>query len=132
MLKPKAGESDPLWIAPASIDGIRGRIGLTLCPGKKQAASLTGPWDHDLDTDLSVIPSFGAAAPEAPSTAARMAAPTTQPPRDLLPRAVTSDKWRVTSDEKKAKSERGKAAAVYARDRRGRPHSPASLIDSFR
>lgn len=62
MLKPKTSESDPLRIAPVSLDGFRGRIGLTFCPGKKQGFSLTGPWDRDLDADLEAIQSFGAAA----------------------------------------------------------------------
>jgi ADP-ribosyl-[dinitrogen reductase] hydrolase len=62
MLKPKTSESDPLEINPVSIDSVRGRIGLTFCPGKKQGSSLPGSWDRDLDTDLKTIKSFGAAA----------------------------------------------------------------------
>src|SRR5690242_4071353 len=62
MLKPKTSESDPLKVAPVSIQGARGRIGLTFCPGKKQSNGISGPWDRDLDADLKVIQSFGAAA----------------------------------------------------------------------
>jgi len=58
----KTSESDPLRINPVSMEGVRGRIGLTFCPGKKQMDSTTGPWDRDLDADLKVIQSFGAAA----------------------------------------------------------------------
>jgi len=61
ILKPKTSESDPLRIAPVSIDGVSGRIGLTLCPGKKQG-SKSGSWARDLDADLKVIQSFGAVA----------------------------------------------------------------------
>jgi ADP-ribosylglycohydrolase/protein-tyrosine phosphatase len=57
----KTSGSDPLRIDPVSVDGVRGRIGLTFCPGKKQMDSTTGPWDRDLDADLRVIQSFGAA-----------------------------------------------------------------------
>jgi ADP-ribosyl-[dinitrogen reductase] hydrolase len=62
MLMPRTSESDPLRIDPVSLDGVRGLIGLIFCPGKKQEISLTGPWDRDLDADLKVIQSFGAAA----------------------------------------------------------------------
>jgi ADP-ribosylglycohydrolase/protein-tyrosine phosphatase len=58
----KTSESGPLRIDPVPMDGVRGRIGLTFCPGKKQMDSTTGPWDRDLDADLKVIQSFGAAA----------------------------------------------------------------------
>jgi ADP-ribosylglycohydrolase/protein-tyrosine phosphatase len=62
MLKPKTSGSDPLRIDQVSLDGARGRIGLTFCPGKKQEFSQTGPWDRDLNADLKAIQSFGAAA----------------------------------------------------------------------
>ena len=62
MPKSKTSESDPLRIAVVSLDGVRGRIGLTFCPGKKQQNSMTGPWDRDLEVDLKTIQSFGAAA----------------------------------------------------------------------
>jgi ADP-ribosylglycohydrolase/protein-tyrosine phosphatase len=62
MLKPKTSKSDHLRIDTVSIEGIQGLIGLTFCPGKQQAISLTGPWDRDLDADLKVIQSFGTSA----------------------------------------------------------------------
>ncbi len=62
MQKPKTSESDPLQINPVSFDGVGGRIGLTFCPGKKKADSISGHWDRDLDADLQAIQSFGAAA----------------------------------------------------------------------
>jgi protein-tyrosine phosphatase len=37
-----------------------GKIGVTFCPGKKQAAAMTGRWERDLDTDFAVIHAWGA------------------------------------------------------------------------
>ena len=37
-----------------------GSLGLTFCPGKKQANALTGAWDRDLKTDLDAIRNWGA------------------------------------------------------------------------
>ena len=61
-MKVKTSKSHPLRIDSVVVDGVKGRIGLTFCPGKKQAVSMTGPWDRDLETDLKVIQSFGGAA----------------------------------------------------------------------
>jgi ADP-ribosylglycohydrolase/protein-tyrosine phosphatase len=41
---------------------LGGSIGLTLCPGKQQSESTTGPWARDLGPDLDVIEQAGAAA----------------------------------------------------------------------
>jgi len=38
----------------------KGAIGLTFCPGKKQAGSLTGGWDRDIDADIKAILEWGA------------------------------------------------------------------------
>jgi ADP-ribosyl-[dinitrogen reductase] hydrolase len=38
-----------------------GKIGLTLCPGKKQTAALTGAWDRDLAMDLDAVQAWNAA-----------------------------------------------------------------------
>lgn len=47
---------------PLRIDTITlpngARIGMTFCPGKKQATGMTGAWDRDLDTDLHTIKSW--------------------------------------------------------------------------
>jgi ADP-ribosyl-[dinitrogen reductase] hydrolase len=43
---------------PLRIDSFSlwaGKVGLTICPGKRQAASTTGSWDRDLNSDLTVI-----------------------------------------------------------------------------
>ena len=39
-----------------------GKVGLTLCPGKKQTAALTGAWDRDLVLDLEAVQAWNAAA----------------------------------------------------------------------
>jgi ADP-ribosyl-[dinitrogen reductase] hydrolase len=40
------------WIP---IEGDKGRIGLTLCPGKYQPTSWTGGWDRQLSIDLGTL-----------------------------------------------------------------------------
>lgn len=57
----RTSQSDPLQIAVVQPSAKRGRIGITFCPGKKDAASMTGPWDRDLSTDLVAITNWGAA-----------------------------------------------------------------------
>lgn len=57
----RTSESHPLRIDAVAAPG-GGRIGLTICPGKVQADSMTGPWDRDLNADLAVARRFGAAA----------------------------------------------------------------------
>lgn len=50
---------------PLNIGEIRlgpGRIGLTICPGKKGNSVFGEPWDRDLATDLAVIRHWGADA----------------------------------------------------------------------
>lgn len=49
----------PLQIQSVVAPGCAGRIGMTLCPGKKQRNALTGDWDRDLDEDLSTIVAWG-------------------------------------------------------------------------
>jgi len=58
----KTSTSHPLRIDSISIGGTGGRIGLTFCPGKKQADALSGVWDRSLDDDLKAIKAFGAVA----------------------------------------------------------------------
>lgn len=38
-----------------------GRIGMALCPGKRQPRAVTGPWLRDLDADMAAVAAFGAA-----------------------------------------------------------------------
>ena len=55
-------ESSPLRIASVTPRGGRGRIGITLCPGKTDPFAMAGPVARDLDADLDVIRSWGATA----------------------------------------------------------------------
>jgi ADP-ribosyl-[dinitrogen reductase] hydrolase len=52
----------PLQIATVSVGTGLGSVGVTFCPGKKQANALTGVWDRDLDLDMAAIADWGAAA----------------------------------------------------------------------
>ena len=52
---------------PIRVDSVRpkdgyGRIGVTLCPGKKYPWGLAGNWERDLDPDLDRISRWGATA----------------------------------------------------------------------
>jgi ADP-ribosyl-[dinitrogen reductase] hydrolase len=55
----KTSLSDPLRIDTIAL-AEGGRIGLTFCPGKKQAHAASGSWDRDLATDLQAIRDWGA------------------------------------------------------------------------
>lgn len=54
--------NSPLRIASLAIPSVPGRIGLTLCPGKRQTGALSGEWARDLETDLEAIAAWGATA----------------------------------------------------------------------
>lgn len=57
----RTSQSHPIRIDTVNLpDG--GRLGLSLCPGKKQAVSMTGGWDRDLPTDLDAVKAWGAKA----------------------------------------------------------------------
>ena len=60
-MKPRTSLNHPLQIAALDAPG-GGRIGMTFCPGKRDPAAMTGPWDRDLDTDLDAIVAWGASA----------------------------------------------------------------------
>lgn len=51
----RTSQSHPLRIDEIELAATGGRIGVTLCPGKKDAGACSGPWDRDLDADLDVI-----------------------------------------------------------------------------
>jgi ADP-ribosyl-[dinitrogen reductase] hydrolase len=55
----KTSQTHPLIIPAVTVEG-GGRVGITLCPGKRQPNAATGPWDRDLDTDLDAVKAFGA------------------------------------------------------------------------
>ena len=52
----------PLLIAEVTTGQHRGKIGLTLCPGKEQKNAFTGDWQRNLGQDLDVIMQWSASA----------------------------------------------------------------------
>lgn len=58
----RTSQSHPLVIAELRPGPNYGRIGLTLCPGKKQPLALSGGWDRDLVLDLDSVAHWGACA----------------------------------------------------------------------
>lgn len=46
----RSSDSHPLMID--SFDLARGKVGMTLCPGRKSASSLGGPWNRNLAADV--------------------------------------------------------------------------------
>ncbi|MGP6157163.1 MAG: cyclin-dependent kinase inhibitor 3 family protein [Vulcanimicrobiaceae bacterium] len=59
---PRTSVSDPLRIAEIASPAGGGLIGVTLCPGKKDAHAATGSWERDLGADLDRIRAWGARA----------------------------------------------------------------------
>ena len=58
----RTSTSHPLRIGSVSPGDGLGRIGIALCPGKKDSAGLIGAWDRDLDRDLDEVQRWGATA----------------------------------------------------------------------
>lgn len=56
----RTSESHPLQIAEVRAGPGFGRVGLTFCPGKKQAAGWSGVWDRDVRIDIERIRTWGA------------------------------------------------------------------------
>ncbi len=56
----KTSLTHPLLIASVSPGEGLGRIGITFCPGKKDANAMTGAWDRDLALDVQAIRDWGA------------------------------------------------------------------------
>lgn len=61
-LAARTSYTHPLQIAEVEVATGMGKVGLTLCPGKKQAIALTGEWDRDLGLDLDAIGEWNASA----------------------------------------------------------------------
>ena len=55
-------KDNPLRINEVRLQSDHGRIGITLCPGKKQDDGISGCHDRDLAADLDVVRDWGAAA----------------------------------------------------------------------
>jgi len=56
----RTSQTHPLQIAEVRASPVHGRIGITFCPGKHDAAAITGAWARDLAADLDVIAAWGA------------------------------------------------------------------------
>lgn len=54
--------NSPLQIVQVQAGPAWGYVGLTLCPGKQQTASVSGSWLRDMDTDMDAVQRWGAAA----------------------------------------------------------------------
>jgi ADP-ribosyl-[dinitrogen reductase] hydrolase len=52
----------PLRIDDVDIPGVRGKIGITLCPGKIQSGAASGSWERNLAIDIQAVKSWGATA----------------------------------------------------------------------
>ncbi len=62
MLQVRTSQNDPIRIGEVSPGDGSGRIGITLCPGKKDAHAWKGPADRDLGLDLDEVQRWGATA----------------------------------------------------------------------
>jgi len=62
MSNARTSQSHPLQIKAVGPGDGFGRIGITLCPGKKDPHGLTGAWNRDLGLDLDVIQRWGVTA----------------------------------------------------------------------
>ncbi|WP_338466247.1 ADP-ribosylglycohydrolase family protein [Novosphingobium sp. ZN18A2] len=58
----RTSTSHPLQIAEVQAGEGQGLIGITFCPGKKQANAATGAWNRDLALDVEAIQRWNAAA----------------------------------------------------------------------
>lgn len=47
--------SHPLRIDAVGVPASDGKIGMTLCPGRRDALSVDGPWERDLAADIAVV-----------------------------------------------------------------------------
>jgi len=62
MSNARTSQSHPLQIKAVRPGDGSGRIGITLCPGKKDPQGLTGAWNRDLGLDLDEVQHWGATA----------------------------------------------------------------------
>ena len=62
MLNVRTSQNDPIRISAVTPGDGAGRIGITLCPGKKDLRAQNGPANRDLGLDLDEIQRWGATA----------------------------------------------------------------------
>ncbi|MFW6094150.1 MAG: hypothetical protein ACODAC_09270 [Pseudomonadota bacterium] len=58
-MEPRTSATHPLDIATVTTP-LGGRLGMTLCPGKRDPAAMTGAWHRHLVTDLQAMIDWGA------------------------------------------------------------------------
>ena len=56
----RTSETHPLRIDSVPVGSLGGLIGMTLCPGKRDAFALSGEWERDLDADFAEVAGWGA------------------------------------------------------------------------
>ena len=49
----------PIYVSWFEEEGDKGRLGITLCPGKYQPVASTGSWDRQLDQDVMALKEMG-------------------------------------------------------------------------
>ena len=60
MIHARTSQSHPLYVSDLVVGP--GRLGLTICPGKKGDSVFGAPWNRDLGVDLAAIRAWGATA----------------------------------------------------------------------
>ena len=55
----RTSKSHPIKVDWFSHPAFTGKIGITLCPGKRQPMSWSGGWNRDLETDIGDIAKMG-------------------------------------------------------------------------
>ena len=58
----KTSLTHPLQITAIPAGPLRGRVGITFCPGKRDRQAMSGYWDRDLGLDLDAVRDWGASA----------------------------------------------------------------------
>lgn len=140
----KTSLTHPLEI-PA-IQAGKGRLGMCMCPGKRQPRAVTGPWERDLALDMDALAAFGAdilitlmeadelesATPAAELKAAakgRGIAWLHLPIADFkAPGAAFEDGWKIHGPEVRAALGAGRNVVVHCRGGRGRSGLVAARI----
>ena len=51
----KTSITDPIWVSRIDRQDQLGKIGVSICPGKKSPSVFGGIWDRDLALDLTAI-----------------------------------------------------------------------------
>ena len=142
--KISTSEDDPLHIPALEAPG-GGRIGVTICPGKKDPNGLSAIWDRDLALDLAAIRDWGASTVVCMMERHEfdeMAVPTLAeavhaagmdfvhlPIRDLqAPGPDFEAAWREAGPALHARLDRSEAILVHCRGGRGRAGTVAARL----